>query len=116
MSSKNWKYLKLACQLSADNKDKHYNLSCLLRRFDGSFSFARNGRTKTPEPALHAEQKVLRKSGLYSTMWIARVTKGGQIALARPCKNCQMAIKQAKVKVVYYTINNNEYGTWFPNK
>lgn len=42
------------------------------------------------------------------TMIICRIGKDGKIRLAKPCKGCYNAIKDVKVKQVYFTNNYGE--------
>jgi len=57
---------------------------------------------------LHAEVAALVSSqNKVHTIIIARMRRDGSLAIARPCPICQLAIKEAKVKKVYFT---NEQG------
>lgn len=67
-------------------------------------------KTKRKEAIyLHAEVSALIKSkGQAKTIIVSRLTANNNIALARPCPICQMALKQAKIDQVYYTNNDGE--------
>jgi len=57
---------------------------------------------------LHAEVAALVSSqNKVHTIIIARMRRDGSLAIARPCPICQLAIKEAKVKKIYFT---NEQG------
>ena len=58
---------------------------------------------------LHAEISALvRSQREVHTLIVMRLNKAGQIALAKPCPLCQMAIRDAGIKKTYYTNNANE--------
>jgi deoxycytidylate deaminase len=58
---------------------------------------------------LHAEIDALVKCKSESAYGIsvARVNSKGEVRLAKPCKICQIAIKEAKIKLVEFTTNNS---------
>jgi len=60
---------------------------------------------------IHAEVDALRNAGETSgaKLFVARVTKGGNLALAKPCNRCMKAIKEHGIKRVYYTDSNGEW-------
>lgn len=39
-----------------------------------------------------------------SSLYVARVTKGGRLALAKPCADCQQLIDKLKIRKVFYTV------------
>lgn len=109
------KYLDLAIRIAkGGSEDRNYLIGCVSLRTDGAIVVAPNSWTKEPEPKAHAESRCLNKSGLGATLWVARICRDGQLAMAKPCKKCQALIRNKKVKRVYYTISNNEYGVWDP--
>ena len=96
--------------------EKDYLLGCIAVRRDGAIVCSRNLRTEQPNPMVHAEYRVLRKAGWGATLWVARVTRDNKWAMAKPCKKCQAIIKSKGVQKVYYTISENEFGVWHPNR
>lgn len=53
---------------------------------------------------LHAEIAALVKShNQAKSIIVIRVTRSGLIRMAKPCKICMLAIKEAKIKKIYYT-------------
>lgn len=54
-----------------------------------------------------AEEALLRhppkKGRIGSKVYVARVTKQGEVTMAKPCKKCQLILKNKKVKKVFYT-------------
>ena len=64
-------------------------------------------------PYYHAEAHAILRRGIDTcvgcTMYVVRVTKLSHLALARPCKECQRLIKEAKIKKVIYSVGSG-YG------
>lgn len=60
---------------------------------------------------VHAEADAIRNAGnpAGAKLFVARITKGGNLGLARPCPRCMETIRQSGIKKVYYT---NELGEW----
>lgn len=58
------------------------------------------------QAAYHAEVAVLRACAgdtRGTTLWVARIGKGGEVRYSAPCVNCQAAIEAAGVKRVVHT-------------
>ena len=60
-------------------------------------------------PAVHAEARLCRKLDYYGEVFVARRTSEGY-RLAKPCPRCEARLRSRRVRRVYYTISNNEYG------
>lgn len=59
----------------------------------------------------HAESRAIGRS--YhdgATLYSARITRGGNLAMAKPCGNCMARIRAAGISRVFYTIDNNTVG------
>jgi tRNA(Arg) A34 adenosine deaminase TadA len=58
--------------------------------------------------SIHAEEACLRQTNKPSgcTLYIARITPGGQTALARPCQKCLELAKEHNVGKIVYTTEN----------
>jgi deoxycytidylate deaminase len=70
-----------------------------------------NSPTKEPERRCHAEYKAAKKMDQGGIMYVARVLQSdGTFAMSRPCRNCLKVLKSKRIKKVYYTISNNEFG------
>lgn len=64
---------------------------------------------KLEQVYLHAEVSALVKTRRKAhTLIVARVNKKGRFVMAKPCKICQLAIKDAGVAHVYYTNKEGE--------
>ena len=107
------KYLELATQIArANSSAKSFLFGIVAEKSDRSIVISTNLRTKEPCHSAHAEHRVLRKCGWGATLWIARVDRNNNWALAKPCVKCQALIKNKGVVKVIYTISPGEYGVW----
>lgn len=56
----------------------------------------------------HAEIEALRDSTARfrkgSTVYVCRINKGGNIALAKPCYSCEIKMRKIGVKYVWYSV------------
>lgn len=102
---------------------RNYWIGCVGIRDDGVIVSSKNGSVFSTMiedyqllPESHAEGRVLRKLGKNGIIYVTRVSKSnGGYAMARPCGMCQIRIRSFKVKKVFYTINENQFGVWYPN-
>jgi deoxycytidylate deaminase len=69
----------------------------------------------------HAEARCLQKMPKNSeAIYIVRISKTAlakgkiEYAMARPCQTCEIAIRAKKIKKVYYSINDFQYGIYHP--
>lgn len=107
------KYLELASRVARGNTQaKSFLFGAVAERQDGAIVVSTNIRTQTPEHSAHAEYRLLKKCGWGATIWVVRVDRNGQWAMAKPCIKCQTLIKNKGVKKVFYTIAPGEYGVW----
>jgi hypothetical protein len=106
---------------NTDNDSRGFWLGCIGIREDGAQVSAKNGSVAFYNtidnfriiPESHAEGRVLRKLGKNGTIYVSRVSrKDGSLAMAMPCRTCQVRIKSARAIKVYYTINPTQYGVW----
>lgn len=60
--------------------------------------------------SVHAEIAALRAWGgtnlKNATIYVARLGRSGDPMMSKPCENCQKALKEAGVRKVIYTIDN----------
>lgn len=108
------RYFRLARQtaLKGDCKEaaRHYRLGAVGIRTDGAIVTSSNIPHRTPEPHAHAEARVARKLNWGGVVYVVRIRSNGTLAIARPCKRCQSAMRLRGVGKVYYSINETEYG------
>jgi tRNA(Arg) A34 adenosine deaminase TadA len=112
------KYLELATRVAKANslpgKDKHFLFGAVCLREDGAIVVSSNIRTQDRLGMAHAEARALRKGGQGSTLWVVRINRLGQWAMAKPCPQCQNLIRHKKTKRVYYTVGVDTYSVWNP--
>jgi tRNA(Arg) A34 adenosine deaminase TadA len=107
------KYLNLAKEKSLPEKTgdlRSFYIGAVGIRSDGLIVTAKNLSCEDKFPPAHAEARLARKLDKNSIVFVARVTKGGQIGLAKPCTKCQTVIRNKGVTRVYYTIDVNSFG------
>lgn len=88
---------------------RNHRLGAVGIRSDGALVFAYNGAAKEANPSIHAEARLCRKLDYYGTVFVTRRTASG-FMLARPCPSCLRKLRTRRVKRVFYTVSNNEYG------
>lgn len=62
-----------------------------------------NRATCEPNPACHAESRVLRKAGKRATLWVLRFTRDGKLSMAKPCESCETLIRMQQVREVNFS-------------
>ena len=105
-----WRYFSIAADVAHRKKDgrAHY-VGAVGIRSDGRLVTASNGPSENRLPACHAEARLMRKMDFYGTVYVSRKTSVGY-RLSRPCPSCQRALRAKRIKRVYYTISDTEYG------
>ena len=103
--------IELAARVAARGQhNRGFFVGAAARRNDGATVSAFNGRTPKPDRCCHAEYRLRAKLDVGSVVYVARVMRSGELAMARPCKDCEKALKSRGVKRVYYTIGPAEFG------
>ena len=113
------KYLRLAESQAQKSRYGRWPMGAVLVRGGRVIAAAPNNLRNEPGLAglplescsIHAEAAVLRqvnKPG--GTMYVARLTRGGTRALARPCRRCKQLLVEAGIRNVVWTINPNSWG------
>lgn len=118
MKRKIWHFFEIAAELATKKKDildkRAYFLGAIGIRQDGTIVASINGSSTSPKRQAHCEYRLASKLDFGATIYVARVRKGdGSFAMAKPCRNCQKVLRSKKVKKVYYTISQNEYGVLY---
>lgn len=121
MSSRIIERLKKLAMNSSEPENGRYRIAAaVLDRKGNVLSTAVNSYVKTHprqdlyarktgnhhKSFLHAEVAALVKvkSGTPAKIVVVRVGNGGELRLARPCEVCMMAIKQAGIELIEYTV------------
>lgn len=119
--------LDYAVKIALANEEyPKWKLGCVIKR--GGAVQAVGWNTLKSEPtyldnhsncSVHAEERALRQMNYDAEgciLYVARIRRGGDIGMAKPCKACQRLIKRSGVKRVVYTINDETYGVWRPKR
>lgn len=87
-----------------------FRLGSVGIRSDGAIVYSRNTSNYIKNRKIHAEYRLSKKLDYYGIVFVARVLRDGSLGMARPCPDCVRALKSRRVRKVYYSIANNEYG------
>jgi tRNA(Arg) A34 adenosine deaminase TadA len=107
------KYFDLAKNIAVSTKNndiRTFLIGAIGIREDGIIVSSRNISSRDRCKHAHAETRLVKKLGKNSYVFVARVTRIGNIGLAKPCINCEIALRNKGVKKVYYTIDNKNFG------
>lgn len=109
------KMLRMAANAALQNKERGndirtFFLGSVGLRNDGVLVSSRNVASRDVALSHHAEARLARKLTPQSEVWVARVRKNGEWAIARPCASCQNKLRMAGVSRVVYTLEHNEWG------
>ncbi len=108
-----WDYFKISARKAIErgNNDRRGTLVGCVGLSEGKIIQSKNISSMGTSPSAHAEVRTLKKRGNISVLYVSRIAKkDGNFSLAKPCKNCMTRIRAYRVKKVYYTISNSEYG------
>ena len=107
-----WSYFDLAGKLAVKNQShKSFLLGAIGVRKDGALVSAVNSISQEPDRRAHAEYRLSKRIDQGSIVYVARVRLlNGEFAMARPCHDCEKVLRSKRVRRVYYTISNCEYG------
>jgi deoxycytidylate deaminase len=118
-------YQKLIDTLSPtiDSTKKYWVIAASLDHHNNIISIGENSYQKThpmqsrlaiktgnrTKEYLHAEIASLVKNNKKpESIVIIRMINNGKVKMAKPCQVCMLAIKEAKIKYIYYTNDNSE--------
>ncbi len=115
-----WRYIDIASKIArlpdAYEDFREYRLASVGVRSDGALVVSRNGSAPaSPDvrriPNAHTEIRTLKKLNKNSILFVCRIGLAGVYRNSKPCPGCESAIRNSgKVKRVYYTISESEYG------
>lgn len=107
--------IELAIKIARANPEKKWKLAAVGCRGGRVIAVGMNSFQQNDSPpgtihysclGRHAETEMLRlASKPPRTVYVARVSKGGQPRLARPCTKCWIELYKAGVRHVVYTTN-----------
>lgn len=99
--------VKLAAKFAAKKRDiRTFKLAAIGIRSDGRIVHASNGPTPYRNDQAHAEARLAKKLDVGSTVIVVRVRPDGRLAMAKPCKSCELILKSRGVRKVYFSTNS----------
>lgn len=112
MNKKILNFFEIAARTATSKDDRRsFFLGAIGIRNDGVMVRSLNSPTENKNRMAHAECKLCRKLDYYAEVYVARVRMDTyKFAMARPCSACYKTLKTKKVKKIFYTINENQYG------
>lgn len=112
MNKRVFSYLEMAGQFAVSKDDRrNFILGACAIRGDGVLVSAFNSPTEMPNRKIHAEYRLAQRLDYGATVYVARIKHiNGELGIAKPCHDCMKVLRTRKVKKVYYSISNNEYG------
>lgn len=101
-----------AVALKGDAKGikRKYRLGSVGVRSDGAIVESSNVSCRRPTPYAHAEARLVRKLDFGSKVFVVRIQRDGSVVNAKPCKDCEIAMRLRGVETCYYTISDKEWG------
>jgi len=106
-----WRHFAIAASFANKGFERrHFKISALGIRKDGAMVVSYNGSAKIRTPEIHAEYKLSRKLDYDATVFVVRLLKEGKYGLAMPCTSCLAVLKKKKVKKIYFTISDSDFG------
>ncbi len=104
--------VQAAIEIACRRRDfRAHRVGCVLRRKDGVVIRYANQCCHVRTPRMHAEARCARKATPGSVAWVVRVLTDGSLAMAKPCRACQVQLKAYGVDRVYYSIGPGEFMT-----
>lgn len=113
MIKKIFNYFEIAARVAkSKNDERTFLLGAVGIRKDGALVTSLNRPCQDRNYRVHAERLLVRKLDVNAPIvYVVRVRLcDGSFAMAKPCQDCERALKTKGVRRVYYTISNNEYG------
>jgi len=110
-----------AKELAREN-GQQYHLAAILKRKNKTIRIGTNSAKTHPAYGrkypdgthgytMHAEMNVLRFAEPGDHIEVLRVSKGGDLTMAKPCVHCQRMMRYAKIRSVRYTGSDGSWET-----
>ena len=108
-------FLSLAVKIAQSNPEPKWKLASVAVKGGSVLSVGQNMFRQNDTPpntihytdlGIHAEENCLRGLAVVpKILYVARVTKSGRVAMARPCPRCMKQIRAFGIKQICYTTN-----------
>ena len=104
-------YLKIAARHAMHSEHGIYRMGAIVIRKGRIIAYGFNKNRTHPRALnftrkIHAELAALimadRGDTYNSDMYIVRITNGGRLATSKPCRDCEILLKEAGIKSVTY--------------
>jgi pyrimidine deaminase RibD-like protein len=117
--------LQLAVKIAKSNSDyDRWPFGCVIKKGGAIQAVGWNILKSDPRYtdnhlncSVHAEEhalKQMRNGASGCVLYVARMLRTGNVGLAKPCIHCQKLIRDAGVKRVIFSIDNDMHGIWKP--
>ena len=103
------KFFEKARQLSKRSNHRQHQLACVIVKGNRIVSYGWNQLKTTPVAKnkynmLHAEiHALIGQSVKGCTAYVYREHRNETLAMSKPCPSCELALREAGIKKVYYT-------------
>ncbi len=119
MSNKIRDFFEMAAEAAivSDDRSDHraFLLGAIGQRSDGKLVKARNGSANVQVRKGHAEYRLQQKLDYHATIYVVRIRiDNGCYAMSRPCSQCRKCLFSKVVDKVYYSVNDEQYGIYYP--
>ena len=105
------KYFSIAKEIAIKKDDyRSHRLAAVGLRKDGVLVSASNGQALDKCAEAHAEVRLARKLTPFSDVFVVRVRRSGELAMAIPCHNCQQVLRSRGVSRVFFTTAPTQWG------
>lgn len=111
-------YLNNAIKAAKRSPQRGYKVGCCIVKKNEIIStgvnhvpYSRPRSLFSIHAELHALAKARHKDLHGASAWVANIAHSGNVRLAKPCLTCAIALASAGIKLVHYTIDDNNTGT-----
>jgi len=102
--------LEQAARLGSKRKDERsFWVGALGLRADGAFVSSYNGAARDKCAMIHAETRLCSKLDVGAIVWVARASRNGDLAMAKPCHNCERMLRRRGVRKVVYSTGPDSF-------
>lgn len=108
---KDLQMLHRAAAVASKRRDQRsFLVGAVGLRADGALVHAHNGADTDVSATIHAEVRLSKKLDVGATVWVARAARlNGQLALAKPCPNCERVLRRNGVRRVVYSTGPDSF-------
>lgn len=97
---------RLAIEAALKGQKRQFMIGAVAQTPTGGWARAYNGIARTITHAAHAEIRLIKHLVPNCEVYVARVTRGGKIKIAKPCRACEFRLKMARVARIIYSTDD----------